>query len=126
MTDNSEEANNQQLNDESVAISGLAVFGASAEAKSLLEKVDELQEEAERHAIERLGDERILLQNCIARYRRHWKPIFKLVREAFEATVLMNIALEEWRRASADAEAEWNFSLQTVDFSERQNESLDT
>lgn len=125
MTDAPEKANNQP-NDKSIAVSSLAVFSEIPGAKLLLEQVDKLQQESDIRAIERLRDEITLLQNCIARYGRHWQPIFKLLREAFEATVLMEIALEELREVSADAEADWNSSLQPVDVGDRQNESFDT
>jgi hypothetical protein len=85
----------------------LTAFSDISAVGSILDKVDELQETVDLDIIDRLVDENLLLQQSITCYRQQWTRTLKLLREAFEAAVLLEDILLKCDQAEKAAEVEW-------------------
>jgi hypothetical protein len=92
-------------------------YGDDMSIESLLKKVDEFQEMEERETLDRLEKENATLRHQLLCYQRSYRATMDLFKEAFEAVLLIQTALqtcsEEEEKANSDWLAFWGIRMET-------------
>jgi hypothetical protein len=90
--------------------------GDDMSIESLLKRVDEFQKMEERETLDRLEKENSTLRHQLLCYRRSCRATIDLFKEAFEAVVLIQTALqicnEEEEKANSDWLAFWGVHME--------------
>ena len=92
-------------------------YGDDSSVESLLRRVDEFQKTAELETLDRLEKENAVLRHQVLSYQRSLRATTDLFKEAFEAVLLIQTALqtcnEEEERANRDWLAFWGVHMET-------------
>jgi hypothetical protein len=92
-------------------------YGDDMSIESLLERVDEFQKMEERETLDRLEKENATLRRELLCHQRSCRATMDLFKEAFEAIVLVQTALqtcnEEEEKANTDWLAFWGVRMET-------------
>jgi hypothetical protein len=92
-------------------------YGDDMSIESLLKRVDEYQRMQQRETLDRLEKEKAALRRQLLCCQRSYRATMGLVKEAFEAVVLMQTALqtcnEEEEKADSDWLAFWGIRMET-------------
>ena len=94
----------------------LSEYGDDLSMEALMKRVDEFQMMEEQGKIEGLEADIAALRHQISCYQRSWRATLDLVREAFEAALLIQTSLrtcdEEEERANKDWLAFWGIHME--------------
>jgi hypothetical protein len=82
-------------------------YGDDTSIESLLRRVDEYQEREEREKLNRLMEENAMLRHQVSCYRRSLRATTDLFKEAFEAVLLMQTAIETCNEEESRANRDW-------------------
>ncbi|KIW09732.1 hypothetical protein PV08_12016 [Exophiala spinifera] len=73
----------------------------------LLHQVDQLQNSVNSDVVERLLEENAWLEHSIDRGKEKWQSTTKLLREAFEAYVVLNACIEQLEQETRELDEKW-------------------
>lgn len=93
------------------------VFGDVPMIRSLIDKIDEFQQDVDLDAIERIGEENKILKESIDSYHRIWDATFDLLREAFEAMALLHVSISTYGKVKTDARNQWIVNCRSTNLS---------
>ncbi|KAJ9607010.1 hypothetical protein H2204_015711 [Knufia peltigerae] len=79
---------------------------------ALLHQVDQLQNSVDSDVVESLLEENAWLEHSINRGKEKWQSITKLLREAFEAYVVLNACIEQLEDETTELDKKWAHDLQ--------------
>jgi len=85
---------------------------AAPNVDSLLDQVDQLQNAMDSDFVERLLEENVWLEHSIKRGEEKWQSTTKLLREAFEAYVVLNACIEDLEKEIRGIDGKWAHELQ--------------
>lgn len=88
------------------------LFSDAPTVTSLLDALDKYQSDIELDKIERIEEENEMLRKSISSCQRTWYFTVNLLREAFEAMVLLEDSLSNYDKAKKEAKAQWILSFQ--------------
>jgi hypothetical protein len=84
-----------------------ALFADIPTVDSLLKQVDQLQEAVDYDALERLEEENEMLEQSVKRGRQRLLSVANVLREAYEAYVVLNAYLQDFEQDAEAIDAEW-------------------
>jgi hypothetical protein len=79
---------------------------------SLLQQVDQLQTTVDSDVLDRIVEKRVWLEHSVACGKRKWVSTAKLLREAFEAYVVLNACLDDLDHETQAVDDEWARNVQ--------------
>lgn len=79
---------------------------------ALLHQVDQLQNSMDSDVAESLLEENDWLEHSINRGKEKWQSTTKLLREAFEAYVVLNACIEQLEEETGELDEKWAHNLQ--------------
>jgi hypothetical protein len=82
-------------------------YGDDMSIESLLKRVDEFQKMDERETLDRLEKENATLRRQLLYHQRSYRATMALFKEAFEAVVLMQTALQTCNQEEENANSDW-------------------
>ena len=88
------------------------LFRSVPTVPSILEEVDKYISSMELDTIDRIEQENDLLRQSIDCHHKTWYYTLDLLREAFEAMVLLEVSLSDHRKAINEAKTQWVISSQ--------------
>ena len=89
------------------------LFSDEPSVSSLIEALDNYQRDMEVDAIDRVRQENELLKQSISSCRSTWYFTLNLLREAFEAMILLEVSLSDYEKALKDGQTQWNVYFAT-------------
>lgn len=84
-----------------------ALFADIPTVDSLLKQVDQLQEAVDYDTLERLEEENEMLEQSVKRGRQRLLSVANVLREAYEAYVVLNAYLQNFEQDAEAIDAEW-------------------